>query len=118
MKGTALRAGLRSIEGTRLSPRELQVLTLIRDGQTNAQVAGTLFVTEQTVKNQVGSILRKLDVPDRTAAVVTAIRRGFIPLGEGAAGDAVAVMLAETRETLARVADRLDELAVLYVRDA
>lgn len=61
-----------------LSPRELQVLELIAAGQTNKEIAVQLDISNQTVKNHVSSILRKLAVNDRTQAVVYAMRRGWI----------------------------------------
>ena len=61
-----------------LSPRELQVLELVAAGRTNKEIAGLLEISNQTVKNHVSSILRKLAVNDRTQAVVYAMRRGWI----------------------------------------
>jgi DNA-binding NarL/FixJ family response regulator len=69
-----------------LSPRELQVLELVAAGQTNKEIALQLDISNQTVKNHVSSILRKLAVNDRTQAVVYAMRRGWIKVaipGEG-----------------------------------
>lgn len=61
-----------------LSPRELQVLELVAAGRTNKEIALLLDISNQTVKNHVSSILRKLAVNDRTQAVVYAMRRGWI----------------------------------------
>ncbi|MEI6777476.1 MAG: response regulator transcription factor [Chloroflexales bacterium] len=61
-----------------LSLRELKVLELMASGQTNKEIALGLDVSNQTVKNHVSSILRKLAVNDRTQAVVYAMRRGWI----------------------------------------
>jgi len=61
-----------------LSPRELQVLELVAAGRTNKEIAAQLDISNQTVKNHVSSILRKLAVNDRTQAVVYAMRRGWI----------------------------------------
>ncbi|HEY8731060.1 MAG TPA: response regulator transcription factor [Candidatus Limnocylindria bacterium] len=61
-----------------LSPREVQILDNIAQGMTNKEVAYTLAISEQTVKNHMSSILRKLSVNDRTQAVVYAIRQGWI----------------------------------------
>ncbi|HAV10044.1 MAG TPA: hypothetical protein DCX22_00245 [Dehalococcoidia bacterium] len=47
-------------------------------GYLNKQIADTLSISEQTIKNHVTSILRKLDANARTQAVVTAIKRGLI----------------------------------------
>lgn len=61
-----------------LSSRELQVLDLVAAGHTNKEIAAQLDISNQTVKNHVSSILRKLAVNDRTQAVVYAMRRGWI----------------------------------------
>lgn len=61
-----------------LSPRELQVLELVANDQSNKEIASSLDISNQTVKNHVSSILRKLAVNDRTQAVVYAIRQGWI----------------------------------------
>ena len=66
-----------------LSPREVQILDNIAQGMTNKQVAYTLTISEQTVKNHMSSILRKLSVNDRTQAVVYAMRQGWIRIPEG-----------------------------------
>jgi DNA-binding NarL/FixJ family response regulator len=61
-----------------LSSRELQVLELVAVGQTNKEIAQTLDISNQTVKNHVSSILRKLAVNDRMQAVFYALSRGWI----------------------------------------
>ena len=61
-----------------LSPREIEVLDLVAAGQTNKEIAVKLAISNQTVKNHISSILRKLAVNDRTQAVVYAMRRGWI----------------------------------------
>ncbi|OKH34902.1 DNA-binding response regulator [Calothrix sp. HK-06] len=61
-----------------LSQRELEVLQLITNGNTNQQIAATLFITEGTVKYHVNNILGKLGVSDRTQAVVAAVKRGIV----------------------------------------
>ena len=63
-----------------LSPREVEILDRIARGGHNRQVADDLQISEQTVKNHVSSILRKLAVNDRTQAVVYAIREGWIQM--------------------------------------
>ena len=65
-----------------LSPREVEILDNIAQGMTNKQVAYTLSISEQTVKNHMSSILRKLSVNDRTQAVVYAMRQGWIKIPE------------------------------------
>jgi DNA-binding NarL/FixJ family response regulator len=63
-----------------LSPREVEILDNIAQGMTNKQVAFALSISEQTVKNHMSSILRKLSVNDRTQAVVYAMRQGWIKM--------------------------------------
>ena len=65
-----------------LSPREVEILDNIAQGMTNKQVAYALSISEQTVKNHMSSILRKLSVNDRTQAVVYAMRQGWIKMPE------------------------------------
>ena len=61
-----------------LSPREEEVLRLLATGETNRQIAKRLFVSEETVKSHVAAIFRKLEVSDRTAAAVLAVRAGLV----------------------------------------
>jgi DNA-binding NarL/FixJ family response regulator len=61
-----------------LTPRELEVLSLISEGLHNSEIAARLFVTERTVKFHVSSILAKLGADNRTEAVAIATRRGLI----------------------------------------
>jgi len=65
-----------------LSPREVEILDNIARGMTNKQVAYALTISEQTVKNHMSSILRKLSVNDRTQAVVYAMKQGWIKIPE------------------------------------
>lgn len=64
-----------------LSPREVEVLDCVAQGLSNREIATVLFVTEQTVKNHMTSVLRKLDVNDRVQAVLYAVRHGWIEIG-------------------------------------
>jgi DNA-binding NarL/FixJ family response regulator len=66
------------IVSEKLSAREIQVLGLISLGKSNKEIAGLLFVSEDTVKMHVKNILRKLHANDRTQAVVIAIQRGLL----------------------------------------
>ena len=61
-----------------LTARELEVLTLMADGHNNAQIAATLFVSENTVKTHVSKIFDKLGCRDRAAAVLHAWKRHLI----------------------------------------
>jgi DNA-binding NarL/FixJ family response regulator len=61
-----------------LSPRELEVLTLIVDGLSNQQISDRLFISLPTTKTHVRNILNKLAVDDRTQAAVHAMRRGIV----------------------------------------
>jgi len=63
-----------------LTPRELQVLRLIAEGQSNKTIARELGISEHTVKFHVNAILGKLNVQSRTEAVVHATRLGLILL--------------------------------------
>jgi len=61
-----------------LTKRECQVLQLLSEGQSNRSVSETLVISEKTVKNHVSNILQKMNVNDRTQAVVMAIRNGWV----------------------------------------
>jgi DNA-binding CsgD family transcriptional regulator/tetratricopeptide (TPR) repeat protein len=60
-----------------LTPRELEVLTLLAEGLHNAEIAERLFLAEKTVAHHVSAILRKLGVPNRVQAVTEAARLGI-----------------------------------------
>lgn len=61
-----------------LTKRECEVLQLLTDGQSNRVIGETLYISEKTVKNHVSSILQKMNVNDRTQAVVMAIKNGWV----------------------------------------
>jgi two-component system nitrate/nitrite response regulator NarL len=61
-----------------LSPREAQVLALIAQGLSGPEIGSRLFISSSTVKTHVKSVLEKLDVSDRAAAVAEGMRRGLI----------------------------------------
>ncbi|MCL4465982.1 MAG: response regulator transcription factor [Chloroflexi bacterium] len=65
-----------------LSAREIEVLEYIARGNSNKEIARALKISDQTVKNHITSILRKLAVNDRTQAVVYALRHGWIKMHE------------------------------------
>ena len=73
-----------------LTPRELEVLTLLTRGLSNKEIGAALAITETTVKTHVSSILSKLGLQDRTQAAVYALKHGLVaepepgvPLEEG-----------------------------------
>jgi DNA-binding NarL/FixJ family response regulator len=68
------------VPGTHLSPREQQVLQLMFAGKSNREIAEALEIKEVTVKSHVSVILMRLDVSDRTQAVVEGLKRGLIHL--------------------------------------
>jgi DNA-binding NarL/FixJ family response regulator len=73
-----LMSQLRGPASEALSARELEVLTLIAQGETNRSAAARLFISEATVKTHLLHIYEKLGVNDRAAAVATAYERGLL----------------------------------------
>jgi DNA-binding NarL/FixJ family response regulator len=65
-----------------LTQREVQILSCIANGNTNKQVAHRLGISEQTIKNHVSAILRKLNANDRAHAVAMAIRNQWVSIQE------------------------------------
>ena len=65
-----------------LTPREVEILDRVAQGNSNKEIARILNISDQTVKNHITSILRKLAVNDRTQAVIYALRHGWIKLAE------------------------------------
>ncbi|HUG16090.1 MAG TPA: response regulator transcription factor, partial [Thermomicrobiales bacterium] len=63
-----------------LTPREVEILDCVARGNSNKEIASLLGISDQTVKNHITSILRKLQVNDRTQAVIYALRHGWIKL--------------------------------------
>lgn len=61
-----------------LTRRECEVLQLLTDGKSNRGIGEALFISEKTVKNHVSNILQKMNVNDRTQAVVEAIKKGWV----------------------------------------
>jgi two-component system, NarL family, response regulator DegU len=61
-----------------LTRRECEVLQMLADGKSNRGIGEALFISEKTVKNHVSNILQKMNVNDRTQAVVTAIKNGWV----------------------------------------
>ncbi len=65
-----------------LSPREKEVLNALSEGLSNKEIAQQLHITEKTVKAHFGSIYGKLNVRSRSQAIVNAIKRGLVVLGD------------------------------------
>ncbi len=63
-----------------LTQRELQVLQQAADGLSNKEIAGKLVISEKTVKSHISNIFSKLQVNDRTQAVMYALRRGLVTM--------------------------------------
>jgi predicted ATPase/DNA-binding CsgD family transcriptional regulator len=66
------------MEGQPLTRRELEVLRLLVDGKSNAQIADDLFVSRRTAEAHVAAILQKFDVPTRAAAAAYGVRHGLV----------------------------------------
>jgi DNA-binding NarL/FixJ family response regulator len=65
-----------------LTQRELDVLRQLALGQSNKDIAASLAISEETVKTHVGHVLGKLQVDNRTQAIVQALKRGLVTLDE------------------------------------
>ena len=75
-------SGFRNVEYRKplhiLTRRECEVLQLMTDGRSNRSIGEDLYISEKTVKNHVSNILQKMNVEDRTQAVVEAIKNGWV----------------------------------------
>ena len=69
-----------SVPTPRLTDRELEVLKLVAQGLTNRDIAGELYISENTVKNHVRNILEKLHLHSRMEAVVYAVREKLLDI--------------------------------------
>ena len=69
-----------SVPTPRLTDRELEVLKLVAEGMSNKEIAGELFISENTVKNHVRNILEKLHLHSRMEAVVYAVREKLLEI--------------------------------------
>jgi DNA-binding NarL/FixJ family response regulator len=81
LAGTVLVSAAGNLRG--LTPRELEVLGLVTDGLSNAQIAATLVVAERTVATHVEHILAKLSLTSRASAAALASREGLYVPREG-----------------------------------
>jgi DNA-binding NarL/FixJ family response regulator len=72
------------------SPRELEVLDCLVIGHSNKEIGDALFISEQTVKNHVTSVLRRLKVDDRVEALRCAFTNGWAEIGPQAYAKVVA----------------------------
>ena len=77
-----LMAHMRAPAEEQLSPREIEVLTLVSQGHSNRDIAKTLHISTATVKTHLIHIYGKLGVSDRTAAVTTALEKGILRLNQ------------------------------------
>ncbi len=68
---------------TPLTSKEIQILSHIAEGNSNKRIANILGISEQTIKNHVSAILRKLNANDRAHAVMLAVRNGWISIQAG-----------------------------------
>ncbi|RKI98053.1 DNA-binding response regulator, partial [Butyricicoccus sp. 1XD8-22] len=73
-----MRSGSSSPLHEQLTEREMEVLLLVAQGKTNQEIADDLFIALKTVKTHVSNILAKLEVQDRTQAVVYAFQNGLV----------------------------------------
>ena len=91
-EGLARVTATRPVDTAGLTRREREILQLVSQGNTNGQVARTLWVTEQTVKFHLANIFRKLNVTNRTQASRWAHAHGLVELADQEeAPEAVAV---------------------------
>jgi DNA-binding NarL/FixJ family response regulator len=67
---------------TMLSFREMEVLDCVAHGLSNKEIASELFVSEQTVKNHMTSVFKKMEVEDRVQALLFAVRHGWVTFAQ------------------------------------
>ena len=75
---TTVRSTVREATGVQLSMREMQVLTGMSQGKSNAQIGRELYLSEDTIKTHARRLFRKLGAKDRAEAVATGFRRGIM----------------------------------------
>jgi two-component system, NarL family, response regulator LiaR len=77
------RAAASPLVGHDLTKRELEVLALLAEGLSNKDIGARLFLSPGTVRLHVSNILRKMEVPNRTAAAMVAVQNGLVGQPEG-----------------------------------
>ena len=75
---SSLRAAPRDDPAAQLTPRELEILSLVGEGKANKEIATELTISERTARTHVSNILRKLGLSSRTQAALWAVREGFV----------------------------------------
>ena len=80
--GAPATAGNSSINAEPMTDRELEVLSLVAEGNSNKLISSSLGISERTVKNHLTATMSKLRASDRTHAVVTAVRLGWLDISE------------------------------------
>ncbi len=80
--GVAVESGATQRADVILSPREGEVLQLVAQGATNKQIADSLFISENTVKTHLRSIMEKLHLANRSQAAAYAVKRGLVQFKE------------------------------------
>ena len=78
LAGVAVTGDVRRQETGGLTPRELEVVRLLAEGQSDRQIGERLFISHRTVMTHVTHILTKLEVESRTAAATQAVRLGLV----------------------------------------
>lgn len=78
LKGEHIASSVHAPFKNDLSDRELEILTLLARGLSNAEISGHLHITRGTVRNYVSSVITKLGVKDRTQAALLATRHGLV----------------------------------------
>jgi DNA-binding NarL/FixJ family response regulator len=76
--GESARADMREWGPWSLTQRELEVLQLLTEGATNGEISQRLFISPKTAKNHLAAIFQKLDVTNRTQALVRAVVMGLV----------------------------------------
>jgi DNA-binding CsgD family transcriptional regulator len=79
-----------------LTPRELEVLQLVREGCSNREIGERLFISERTARTHVQNILNKLDVSTRAAAAAYAVEHGLIECQRRSSSDELVVVAGTT----------------------